>query len=127
MLDACCASNPTRSLRSATRLTTALTPLWTSSLPAGDASSSQAWASLGIIARKIAATFSSTGTPAYFLHPAEAVHGDLGVIRPDDLLLALSHSGETPEILRLLETIKRLGVKSHRHYWNGVEHPQAGG
>lgn len=64
----------------------------------------------GIIARKIAATFSSTGTPAYFLHPAEAVHGDLGVIRPDDLLLALSHSGETPEILRLLETIKRLGA-----------------
>ena len=65
----------------------------------------------GIIARKIAATFSSTGTPSYFLHPAEAVHGDLGVIQPDDLLLALSHSGETPEILRLLETIKRLGVK----------------
>ena len=64
----------------------------------------------GIIARKIAATFSSTGTPAYFLHPAEAVHGDLGVIRPDDLVLALSHSGETPEILRLLETIKRLGA-----------------
>ena len=64
----------------------------------------------GIIARKIAATFSSTGTPAYFLHPAEAVHGDLGVIQPDDLLLALSHSGETPEILRLFETIKRLGA-----------------
>ncbi len=65
----------------------------------------------GIIARKIAATFSSTGTPAYFLHPAEAVHGDLGVIQPDDLLLALSHSGETPEILRLFETIKRLGSR----------------
>jgi len=63
----------------------------------------------GIIARKIAATLSSTGTPAYFLHPAEAVHGDLGVIQHDDLLVALSQSGETPEILRLLETLKRLG------------------
>ena len=65
----------------------------------------------GIIARKIAATLSSTGTPAYFLHPAEAVHGDLGVIQPNDLLIALSHSGETPEIIRLLETLKRLGSK----------------
>ena len=65
----------------------------------------------GIIARKIAATLSSTGTPAYFLHPAEAVHGDLGVIQCDDLLLALSQSGETPEILRLLETLKRLGSR----------------
>ena len=63
----------------------------------------------GIIARKIAATLSSTGTPAYFLHPAEAVHGDLGVIQRHDLLVALSQSGETPEILRLLETLKRLG------------------
>ena len=65
----------------------------------------------GIIARKIAATLSSTGTAAYFLHPAEAVHGDLGVIQPEDLLLALSQSGETPEILRLLETLKRLGSR----------------
>ena len=65
----------------------------------------------GIIARKIAATLSSTGTPAYFLHPAEAVHGDLGVIQRDDLLMALSHSGETPEILGLLETIKRVGSR----------------
>jgi len=65
----------------------------------------------GIIARKIAATLSSTGTPAFFLHPAEAVHGDLGMIQSKDLLLALSQSGETPEILRLLETIKRLGAK----------------
>ena len=65
----------------------------------------------GIIARKIAATLSSTGTPAYFLHPAEAVHGDLGFIQADDLLVALSHSGETPEILRLLETLTRLGSR----------------
>ena len=65
----------------------------------------------GIIARKISATLSSTGTAAYFLHPAEAVHGDLGVIRQDDLLLALSRSGETPEILRVLETLKRLGAR----------------
>ena len=64
----------------------------------------------GIVCRKIAATLSSTGTPAYFLHPAEAVHGDLGVIQSDDVLLALSRSGQTPEILRLLETLKRLGA-----------------
>ena len=63
----------------------------------------------GIIARKIASTLSSTGTSAYFLHPAEALHGDLGVIQRDDLVVALSHSGETPELLRLLETLKRLG------------------
>ena len=65
----------------------------------------------GIICRKIAATLSSTGTPAFFLHPAEATHGDLGVIRGDDVVVALSYSGETDEILRLLQTIKRLGVR----------------
>ena len=65
----------------------------------------------GIISRKVAATLSSTGTPSYFLHPAEAVHGDLGVIQSEDLLIALSQSGETPEILRLLETLKRLGSR----------------
>lgn len=64
----------------------------------------------GIIARKLAATFSSTGTPAQFLHPAEAVHGDLGIVTTHDLVIALSHSGETEEIGRLLETIKRLDV-----------------
>src|SRR5437867_7583012 len=64
----------------------------------------------GIICRKIAATLTSTGTPALFLHPAEAVHGDLGVIQSDDVLLALSNSGETQEVLRLLEAIKRIGV-----------------
>jgi arabinose-5-phosphate isomerase len=64
----------------------------------------------GIICRKIAATLASTGTPAHFLHPAEALHGDLGVIQKDDVVLALSYSGETQEILRLLETIRRLGA-----------------
>ena len=65
----------------------------------------------GIICRKIAATLSSTGTPAFFLHPAEAIHGDLGVITSDDVIVALSHSGETEELLRLLETIKRIGAR----------------
>jgi arabinose-5-phosphate isomerase len=65
----------------------------------------------GIICRKIAATLASTGTSAFFLHPAEATHGDLGVIQPNDLLLAISHSGETQEILRLLEAIRRIGAK----------------
>ena len=64
----------------------------------------------GIIARKIAATLSSTGTPAFFLHPAEAIHGDLGVIQSGDVVLGLSYSGETAEILRLLETIRRTGA-----------------
>jgi arabinose-5-phosphate isomerase len=64
----------------------------------------------GIICRKIAATLSSTGTSATFLHPAEAIHGDLGVVREGDLVLALSHSGETEELLRLLESIKRIGA-----------------
>ncbi|WP_263359389.1 KpsF/GutQ family sugar-phosphate isomerase [Acidicapsa ligni] len=63
----------------------------------------------GIIAQKIAATLSSTGTPALFLHPAEAVHGDLGVLMPGDVVVALSASGETEEILRLLATLKRKG------------------
>lgn len=61
----------------------------------------------GIIARKIAATFSSTGSPAIFLHPAEAVHGDLGVIERGDVVIALSSSGETEELLRLLPLLKR--------------------
>lgn len=64
----------------------------------------------GIICRKIAATLSSTGTPAFFLHPAEAIHGDLGAIREDDVVIAVSHSGETEELLRLLESIRRIGA-----------------
>ncbi len=63
----------------------------------------------GIIAQKTAATLSSTGSPALFLHPAEAVHGDLGVLMPGDLVVALSASGETEEILRLLPMLKRKG------------------
>src|SRR5271154_6570914 len=63
----------------------------------------------GIIAQKIAATLSSTGSPALFLHPAEAVHGDLGMLARGDVVIALSASGETEEILRLLATIKRIG------------------
>ena len=63
----------------------------------------------GIVAQKIAATLSSTGSPALFLHPAEAVHGDLGVLMPGDAVIALSASGETEEILRLLATLKRKG------------------
>ena len=65
----------------------------------------------GIICRKIAATLASTGTPAFFLHPAEATHGDLGVVQAEDVVIALSYSGETDELLRLLETIRRLGAK----------------
>jgi arabinose-5-phosphate isomerase len=64
----------------------------------------------GLIGRKLAATFASTGTPALYLHPAEALHGDLGMVMRGDLVLALSASGETAEILELLPTIKRLGV-----------------
>ena len=65
----------------------------------------------GIICRKIAATLSSTGTSAFFLHPAEAIHGDLGAIRDEDVVVALSHSGETEELIRLLESIRRLGAR----------------
>jgi arabinose-5-phosphate isomerase len=62
----------------------------------------------GLIGRKISATLSSTGTPSFFLHPAEALHGDLGMLARGDTLLAISYGGETPEILNLLETLKRL-------------------
>jgi arabinose-5-phosphate isomerase len=65
----------------------------------------------GVICQKIAATLASTGTPAFFLHPAEAAHGDLGVIQGDDVVVALSYSGETDEILDLIDTIRRLGSR----------------
>jgi arabinose-5-phosphate isomerase len=64
----------------------------------------------GLIGRKIASTLASTGTPAYFLHPAEGVHGDIGMVARDDLVLGLSNSGETDEVLAVLPAIKRLGV-----------------
>ncbi len=65
----------------------------------------------GLIGRKVAATLSSTGTPALYMHPAEAVHGDLGMLVRGDVVLALSSSGETEEILQLLATIRRIGSK----------------
>jgi arabinose-5-phosphate isomerase len=65
----------------------------------------------GLIGRKISATFASTGTPSSFLHAAEAAHGDLGMLMPEDIVLAISSSGETQELLDLVETLKRLGVR----------------
>jgi arabinose-5-phosphate isomerase len=64
----------------------------------------------GLVMQKVAATLSSTGTPALFLHPAEAIHGDLGVLVDGDVVLAASNSGTTEEIVRLVETLKRLGI-----------------
>lgn len=64
----------------------------------------------GLIGRKIAATFASTGTPAFFLHPVEGMHGDIGMVRRGDVVIALSNSGETEEIVRLLPVFKRLGL-----------------
>jgi arabinose-5-phosphate isomerase len=65
----------------------------------------------GHVGNKIAATLASTGTMAFFLHPAEAIHGDLGMVGSDDVILALSNSGATEEVLRLLPTLRRMGVK----------------
>lgn len=65
----------------------------------------------GHIARKVSATLSSTGTPSIFLHPAEAIHGDLGMVTGDDVVLAFSNSGETVEILNILPSLKRIGAK----------------
>ena len=62
----------------------------------------------GIIGRKIAATLASTGTPSLFLHPAEAIHGDLGMVRQGDVVLAISNSGDTDEVMRLLPAFQRL-------------------
>ena len=64
----------------------------------------------GLVGQKISATLSSTGTPSFFLHPAEALHGDLGRLVRQDVLLALSYSGETEELLHLLDTVKRLDI-----------------
>ena len=65
----------------------------------------------GHIARKIASTLASTGTPAFFVHPAEAIHGDLGMITQDDVLIALSNSGESTELLAIVPMIKRQGAR----------------
>ena len=65
----------------------------------------------GLIGRKIAATMASTGTPSLFMHPAEAIHGDLGIVQKEDVVLAISHSGETEEVVKLLNTIKKIGSK----------------
>ena len=65
----------------------------------------------GHIARKVAATLASTGSPAFFVHPAEASHGDLGMIKQEDVLVALSYSGETNELLEIIPLIKRMGAK----------------
>jgi arabinose-5-phosphate isomerase len=65
----------------------------------------------GIIGQKIAATLSSTGTPAFFLHPGDAVHGDLGALTGEDVVIALSYSGATEELLRILHTVKALGAR----------------
>jgi arabinose-5-phosphate isomerase len=64
----------------------------------------------GLVGQKIASTMASTGTPAFFLHPAEGIHGDLGMIMTGDVVIAISNSGETEEILRILPSIKRLGA-----------------
>lgn len=65
----------------------------------------------GLVGKKVAATFTSTGIAAFFLHPAEGVHGDLGLVRSDDILIAISKSGATDELYQILPAIKRLGVK----------------
>ena len=64
----------------------------------------------GLIGQKISATLASTGTPSYFLHPAEGVHGDLGMVTKDDVVVALSYSGETDEVVRILPVFARLGA-----------------
>jgi arabinose-5-phosphate isomerase len=65
----------------------------------------------GIVGRKISATLSSTGTPSFFLHPAEALHGDLGMLAPGDVILAVTYGGETREIIELLDALKRMEIK----------------
>ncbi len=79
----------------------------------------------GHVGRKIAATLASTGTPAMFVHPAEASHGDLGMIKSIDLVLALSNSGEVDEVTTLLPVIKRLGATLIGHHGAATVHPGA--
>ena len=70
-----------------------------------------AWEKSGIIGRKISASLASTGTPSLFLHPAEAIHGDLGMVRRGDVVLLISYSGTTEEIVRLLPALNRLNTR----------------
>src|SRR5437660_9062586 len=79
----------------------------------------------GIIAQKIASTMVSTGTPAMFLHPAEGAHGDIGIAHKDDVLLAITKSGESDELIGLLPTIRRIGARP----WDGLglRHPSRAG
>jgi len=79
----------------------------------------------GLIAQKIASAMVSTGTPAMFLHPAEAMHGDSGIVHKDDVLLAISKSGESDELIGLLPTIRRIGARP----WVGLglRHPSRAG
>ena len=65
----------------------------------------------GIIGRKMAATLASTGTPSFYLHPAEGIHGDLGMVTENDVVIALSNSGETGEVLHILPSLRRIGAK----------------
>ena len=71
----------------------------------------------GHVGRKIAATLASTGTPAFFVHPAEASHGDLGMVQPGDVVLAISHSGESDELGAIVPAMRRLGVTSVMQCW----------
>ncbi|MBU1903930.1 MAG: SIS domain-containing protein, partial [Proteobacteria bacterium] len=78
----------------------------------------------GLVARKIAATLNSTGTSSLFLHPAEAIHGDLGMVTPDDVILAISNSGHTPEINRILPILKKIGARIIL-FTGGLDSPMA--
>ena len=78
----------------------------------------------GLIARKITATLNSTGTPSLFLHPAEAIHGDLGMVTQDDIVLAISNSGQTSEINTILPALKQMGAKIIA-YTGGLDSPLA--
>ena len=68
----------------------------------------------GLIAKKIASTFSSVGIPSLYLHPADSVHGDLGIVQKEDIFFIISNSGETEEVIKILPWIKRMGMAFHR-------------
>ena len=107
----CCKPKPPPSWRWSTVSTNVLPRPWRSCATVRGHVILTGMGKSGIVCRKIAATLSSTGTSALFLHPAEALHGDLGVIRGEDVVIALSYSGENEELVGILETLKRLGTK----------------